>query len=201
MRTYTSAFKEILEIIAKAPQYTIGDFLNELFGSPPHQGHAMGRLVRHGKMLAAFIKGTSTYRVGEVLQALHQAAEEFGQTEEEPLYMLTQPYKEMKSGSAALTSYAAQEVCHRLLEEQKVATNTYAGLHVFEPHKSGEEVKMRLSWDTYGATTLADVQAILEQHQRLTFDYISLLAHPGRHKQTDEFRYRPPNIVCDTSML
>ena len=92
MCTYTSAFEEILEIITKAPQYTIGDFLNELFGSPPHQGHTTGRLVHHGKMLAAFIKGTSIYHVGEVLQALHQAAEEFGQTEEELLYMLTQPY-------------------------------------------------------------------------------------------------------------
>ncbi|KAF9643300.1 hypothetical protein BDM02DRAFT_3191895 [Thelephora ganbajun] len=57
------------------------------------------------------------------------------------------PYHQsLKSGSAALTSCAAQKVSHRLLEEQKAATDPDAGLHVFEPRKPGEEdIKLRPS--------------------------------------------------------
>ncbi|KAF9645275.1 hypothetical protein BDM02DRAFT_3071707, partial [Thelephora ganbajun] len=43
------------------------------------------------------------------------------------------PYQSLKSGYAALTSYAAQKVSHRLLEEQKAATDPDAGLHKHQP--------------------------------------------------------------------
>ena len=202
MRPYSPAFEQIIGIIAETPQYTIGDFLMEFFGSPPRRGHATGRSLSHGKMLGMFIKGSTTFGVGEALRELHRAAGEFRQTEDQDLYVLTPLYHSLKSGYTALTSYAAQQVKHRLLEEQEAATDPHAGLHVFEPRKPGEEeIKLRLSWDTYGATTLADIQTILKQHQPLTFGYISILAHPKRHKEGDEFRYRPPNVVCDIFML
>jgi hypothetical protein len=144
-----------------------------------------------------FIQGKTTFGVGEVLQELHRAAEEYCPRDEGPLWTLANPYQYLKSGSPALTSYAAQKVCHRLQVEQKAATDPHAGLHVFEPRKPGEGgVKLRISWDTYGATTLADVQAVLEKHQPLTFSYVLLLAHPQRHDEEKvEFRYRPPNVV------
>ena len=200
MRPYSNAFVEILETIAKTPQYAIGDFLMEFFDSTPRKGHATGRSVRHGTMLSKFIKGTTTFGVGEVLQQLHGAAEELCRTQDRELFYTPEnpEYHAFKSGCAALTSYAAQTVRRRLVGEQKTATSPDAGLHVFKPRKPGEEdVKLRLSWDSYGATTLADVQAVLEDHQPLTFKYISLLACPERHDgEKDEFRYRPPNIVC-----
>lgn len=142
-----------------------------------------------------------------MLQQLHHATEEFRPTPDAPdqliLWALDHPYHSLKSGYAALTSYAAQQVSCRLLEEQKAATGPHAGLHVFEPCKPGEEeIKLRFSWDTYGAITLADIQAVLEQNQPLTFHYILLLARPERHsKEKDEFRYRPPNIVREMFML
>ena len=130
--------------------------------------------------------GKTTFGVGELLRALDCAAREFRPTlADESLWTLgneTCPYQSLKSGYSALTSYAAQKVKDHLQEEQKAVTNSHAGLHVFEPRKPGEEeIKLRLSWDSYGATTLADVQAVLEHHQPLTFGYILLLTQPGHH--------------------
>ena len=198
--TPSQTFDNILNIIATTPGYTIGDFLMEFFGPPPHPERATGRSLRHGKMLGMFMRGTTTFGVGELLWGLHCAAWEFRPNPvDESLWMLdneTCPYRSLKSGYSALTSYAAQKVKDHLQEEQKAATNPHAGLHVFEPRKPGEEeIKLCLSWDTYGATTLADVQAVLEQHQPLTFGYILLLTQPEHHDDDDEFRYRPPNVV------
>jgi hypothetical protein len=153
-------------------------------------------------MLAAFITGKTVYGVGDVLESLHCASEEFCPISEGQLWTLANPYQFLKSGYPALTSYAAQKVHQHLEDEQKAATDPQAGLHVFEPRKpEQEDIKLRVTWDSYGATTLSDVQAVLEQHQPLTFSYFCLLAHPGRHdKEKDEFRYRPPDIVCEIVM-
>jgi len=201
MRPYSKAFERILKIIAITPDYTIGDFLMEFFGSSaPHAKRATGRSLSHGQMLGKFMRGETTFRVGEVLEAFHCAAQEFrpAPDKESSLWTLStaRSYWLLKSGYSALTSYAVQIVGDRLQEEQKAATDPRAGLHVFEPRKPGEEeIKLRLSWDTYGATTLADVQAILQKHQPVTFGYILLLAHPECHDDEVDFRYRPPNIV------
>lgn len=201
----SQTFDDIIDIIATTPGYTIGDFLMEFFRSPPRSKRATGRSLRHGQMLGKFMRGRTTFGVGELLQGVHCAAREFRPSPvEESLWTLgneADSYKSLKSGYSALTSYAAQTVKGRLQEEQKAATNPSAGLHVFEPRKPGEEeIKLRLSWDTYGATTLADVQAVLEQHQPLTFNYILLLTQP-KHHDDDEFRYRPPSVVCEMVML
>lgn len=205
MNPPSQTFNDILNIIATTSEYTIGDFLMEFFSSPPHPERATGRSLRHGQMLGRFMRGRTMFGVGELLQALHCAAREFRVTRaKESLWMLDDkacPYQSLKSGYSALTSYAAQKVKDRLQEEQKAATNPHAGLHVFEPRKPGEEdIKLRLSWDTYGAMTLADIQSVLEQHQPVTFSYVLLLTQPEHHDDDDEFRYRPPNVVCQIFM-
>ena len=204
MRSYSSPFIKILETIASAHHYTIGDFLIELFGSPSNcDQRATGRSLRHGKMLEMFIDGKGTVGVGEVLHKLHRASEEFCSRDQHLRWTLTHPYQSLKSGYTALTSYAAQKVGHRLLEEQKAATGSDAGLHVFVPRKPGEkDIKLRIGWDTYGTNTLADVQAVLEKHQLLTYSYIFSLAHHEHYNaEKGQYRYRPPNVVCEIKML
>lgn len=204
MRSYSSAFIKILEILVSAHHYTIGDFLIEFFGSPPgYDQRATGRSLRHGKMLGMFMEGKTVVGVGEVLQEFHRAAEEFLLRDQCAQWTLAYPYQSLKPGYAALTSYAAQKVCHRLLEEQKAATNPDAGLHVFRPRKQGEEeIKLRLSWDTYGMNTLADIKAVLQEHQPLTFCYMFYLVHPEHHdEKKSQFRYGPPEVVRKISML
>lgn len=203
MDHYSSAFEKIMNIFATTRQYTIADFLLELFGSPTGHHHnnqrATGRSLTHGKMLAKFMKGGTSTGVGEVLQELYCAAEEFRLGNESPLWTLANPYQSLKSGYAALTSFAAQNVRQRLHDEQHAATDPHAGLHVFEPRKPGQkERKLRVAWDSFGEATLSDIQAVLERHQPLTFSYILHLACPGRHEEEDVFRYRPPNVVCQT---
>jgi hypothetical protein len=141
--------------------YAVGDFLMDLFC-------VTGRSERHGKMLSAFLRGTTVYGVGEVLHQLDAVAGQF-ENSQEPLYALAPPYKSMRSGRATLTSYAAQKVRHQLSVEQQAAVDPNGGLHVFSPHKKTEPINLRLSWDTYGATTFEDVQAVLRRHQPLTF--------------------------------
>jgi len=118
-------------------------------------------------MLGAFLRGNTMHSVGEVLEQLDVVAGQF-ENPREHLYMLTTPYKSLKSGHAAFTSYVAQKICDRLSAEQYAAIDPDSGLHVFAPCKKAESIKLRLSWDTYGATTFEDVQAVLMKHQPLT---------------------------------
>lgn len=156
--------------------------------------------MSHGRMLGHFLRGRGFVGVGSVLQQIDDAAKEFYSRDHGSLWALDNEYKDLKPGLVALTSYAAQKVLQRLRDEQRAATDPHAGLHVFEPRKPGQEdTKLRISWDSYGATTLSDIQAVLQEHQPLTFSYIFQLAHPGHHNEEQAtFRYRPPNVVSKT---
>ena len=180
--------EKILEIIATTNHYAIGDFLADLF-------RTAGRSERHGKMLALFLRGETTFGVGEVLKQLDVVARQFV-NHEEPQYALDPSYESLKSGHAAITAFAAQKVRDQLLVEQTVAVDPNSGLHVFAPHKKTEPIKLRLKWDTYGATTFDDIQAILTKHQPLTFKLIQQLSLPENHDPKQEYRYRPPDYVC-----
>ena len=182
-------FDRILEVIANTEHYAIGDFLVDFF-------RVTGRSERHGKMLAAFLRGTTTYGVGEVLEHLDTVAGRF-ENPGESVYSLTTPYPSLKSGHAALTSYAVQKVRHQLSVEQHKAVGVDNGLHVFGPHKKTDPLNLRISWDTYGATTFKDVEDLLRKHQPLTFDLIQNLVIPERHEPGKVYRYRPPNFVCE----
>ena len=188
-------FDQVLQIIATTNHYAIGDFLADLF-------RVTGRSERHGKMLGFFFRGQSTYGVGEVLKRLDMIAGQFAGDPREHQYTLDTPYESLKSGRAALTSYAAQKVHDRLLAEQDAAVDPNGGLHVFAPHKKtdSEPINLRLSWDTYGATTFNDIQAILMKHQPLTFNLVHRLAIPERHDPSKEYRYRPPKYVREGSL-
>ena len=188
-------FDNILEALAVEDHYTIGQFLFEFFHATPAGSRATGRSERHGKMLGAFIRGQGGYGLGKVLRQLDAVLGRFQHGE--PLYALEPSYDSLESGHAVLTSYAAQKVRDHLKAEQRAAVHPEGGLHIFAPHRQGEPINMRLSWDTYGATTFEDVRAILKQHQPLTFAYIKELAQPERHDPEKEYRYRPPDFVCE----
>jgi len=187
--SHSEPFDQILEVLATVTHYAIGDFFMDFF-------RTAARSERHGKMLGAFLQGTTAYGVGEVLEQLDAVARRF-KNPSEPLYTLTIPYRSLKSGHAALTSYAAQNVRHQLLVEQCAAVDPESGLHVFAPRKKAEPLKLCLSWDTYGATTFDDIQTLLKKHQPLTFNLIECLAIPERHDSEKGYRYRPPSFVCD----
>jgi hypothetical protein len=72
-------------------------------------------------MLGMFVKGKTIIGVGDVLQELHRAAEEFHGENEDPECTLAHPYHLLKSSTSALTSHAGegcqdvgpiQQFCH-----------------------------------------------------------------------------------------
>ena len=54
--SHSEPFDNILEILATAPRYAIGDFLMDLF-------RLTKRTERHGKMLGVFLRGSTAYDV------------------------------------------------------------------------------------------------------------------------------------------
>jgi hypothetical protein len=113
--------------------YTIADFLKERANQSRN-----GKITTSRKDARAFLSGSTFVGVGEVLQELDRVAREFRHTQEPP-HTLTPPYESLKSGSAALTSYAAQKVRDRLLKEQKAATEALKdAMDMFCPHFRGE---------------------------------------------------------------
>ena len=102
-------FDRVFDVLLSTEHYAIGDFLMDLF-------LASGRSGSHGKALSAFLRGTSTFGLGEVLERLDAIVGQFEDPRERS-WTLDTPYKELKSGRAAITAYAAQKVRDRLSAE------------------------------------------------------------------------------------
>ena len=152
----SQTFDNILNIIAKTSEYATGDFLAKFLSSPPHPERVTGRSLRRGKMLEMLVRGNTTLGVGELLQVLHCAAREFRSTPaEESLDARLQGPPTPITEAQLLCSYILRaESQGPLAGGTEGPTNPHAGFHVVEPRKPGvEEIKLHLSWDTYGATT------------------------------------------------
>jgi hypothetical protein len=175
----------------KTLKWSVEDFLQHLFEP---QNHKTNRSQRHGVAVKRFLSGRDRYTVANLLNALWTTSDGAGD-DPSGFYRVDTPYIEIKSVRAAMSSFAAQIVEARLIQEARVVVEESSGMHasvVSEDFDSGVE------WADIGASLIPTVQANLQQHQPLAFHYLCRIAEPKpqrRHGFVAVRVNRPPQLV------
>src|SRR5882762_7522120 len=175
----------------KTLKWTVEDFLRHLFEP---QNHKTNRSQRHGVAVKRFLSGRDRYTVANLLNALWTTSDG-ASNDLSGFYCVDTPYIEIKPVRAALSSFAAQIVEVRLIQEARIAVEESSGMHasiVSEDFDSGVE------WADIGASLIPTVQANLQQHQPLAFHYMRRIAEPKPQRRNGVVAVRvnrPPQLV------
>ena len=89
------------------------------------------------------------------------------------------PYKDIGPVRAALSSFAAQTIAKKLLEEAEKAIQTDSGLHVTLSTK--KQAVKQIEWTDLGASTLQQTQRVIQKCQPLTWNLFTTLAARPSH--------------------
>ncbi|KAJ3506750.1 hypothetical protein NLJ89_g6695 [Agrocybe chaxingu] len=91
------------------------------------------------------------------------------------------PYTKLKPVCPALTSFAAQLVANKLIEEAEKAIDAANGLHL--SLTGAQKRSKKLEWTDIGSLTFETVQNILQEHQPLTWSLVMKIAtRPPRNR-------------------
>jgi hypothetical protein len=151
------------------------------------------RSYRHSVFLGHFLNGKGQYFLADILSAWWASGD--GDEFSETMFSVTTPYTEMKSVRPALSSFAAQIVEARLLQEACAAVHESSGLHASVTSKTQDGL---VEWADLGASLMPTAQAALQMYQPLTFHYMCRIAEPKCRKRKGEIKmrsYRPPDLV------
>ncbi|KAF8174754.1 hypothetical protein BJ912DRAFT_1024608 [Pholiota molesta] len=95
------------------------------------------------------------------------------------MYSTSIPYNSIKPVRPALTSFAAQIVQDKLVDEAEDAIKVSSGLHLsLSDHQTASK---KLEWTDIGSATVERTQQIIQTHQPLTWNlFMKLAARPPR---------------------
>ena len=182
-----------LEVVFKALQdvnWTLGDFLYHLFRQQDEKGNLVRRSQKHASYVHKLLSGrcgTSGKGVRFILNAWFQSGEE--EDAEQLMHFTTSVlYQNIRSARPALTSFAAQLVKKKLVQEAEAAVQPRSGLHAMQ----------QVSWADIHSTTVASVAGVIQKLQRLTWELVTeICARPPRKRGgvVVERQRRPVNGV------
>ena len=88
------------------------------------------------------------------------------------MYSTVISYHKIKPVRAMLTSFAAQAIEKKLNKEAEIAVQPSNGLFVSTRRENGDTT----TWVDVGAVTVSTVAQILQEHQPLTWHFLSKIA-------------------------
>ncbi|KII90822.1 hypothetical protein PLICRDRAFT_123648 [Plicaturopsis crispa FD-325 SS-3] len=140
-----------------------------------------------------FCNGRGGYGAADILRLwLRHPSGRNGRTSE-LMYSTTIPYTDIPQIRPALTSFAAQQVKKKLIEEADEAIKPSSGLHASKG----------AGWSDIGGTTWSRVQGIIQEHQPLTWSLtMAVAAKPPRvrNKVVAVRKNRPADVVSTESI-
>ncbi|KAK6993185.1 hypothetical protein R3P38DRAFT_2567352 [Favolaschia claudopus] len=190
-----------LELVLESIQdqgWTLGCFLYKLFRAKDDEGNEVHRSQTHSQMVSIFLAGRANETVADIVSEwmMHPDGRLPSSSPNSDLsFSTTIPYTEIRPVRAALTSFAVQTVQKKLYAEAEEAVDLKNGLHVSIGKTHPE---MRLSRDDIGETTIARVQSVIANHQKVTQHLFEAIAmrKPRKHNGIPLPREaRPADIV------
>ncbi|OSC96922.1 hypothetical protein PYCCODRAFT_1335561, partial [Trametes coccinea BRFM310] len=155
---------------------------------------------RHGTIVGTFLAGGMRHTVADILSMWLQdqaGRPKRGSAESGQMYSLDRPWEDLRHARVVLTSMAAQLCKKKLLTEQRSVVRGSQGLHGSAPGIRGHR---QIGWGDIGQNTVADVEKILQEHQKLTWEFVLALASPASRKNDAgvvvERKSRPPSLVA-----
>ena len=175
----------------KEVNWSLGDFFYHLFRYQDEDGNAVHRSRQHASYINRFLNGTSGKGIGFVLDAWMRPAEggpETDGTEQSMEFAMSVPFQNIRSARSALTSFAAQLIKKKLIQEAEAAVQSKQ-LHASQ----------QVSWANIGATTMSSIAKLIQMLQPLTWELVTeICARPPRKRGgvVPERRKRPVIGVC-----
>ncbi|KII83514.1 hypothetical protein PLICRDRAFT_119348 [Plicaturopsis crispa FD-325 SS-3] len=158
------------------------------------------RAMSHAAYVRHFLDGSGTHGPASVLEAWFRHPSGRHERDSSLMYSTTTPYTDISSVRPALSSFAAQLIAKKLVQEAEDAVKVASGLHVAISEKTGSK---EATWGDIGATTMSHVQGIIQKHQPLTWYYTMQIAarKPRVREGVIAVRQkRPPEVVSTHSI-
>ncbi|KAJ6473014.1 hypothetical protein C8R45DRAFT_936050 [Mycena sanguinolenta] len=173
-------------------EWTIGDFMHYLCAH--RDTH---RSKRHVMIVRRYLSGKGSHHVGQILECWLTSPDDAGYDLEDQMYDTHIPYCDIAHVRAALTSFAAQVVKTKLINDTRHAANVSGRLHVpteqqLEPDDNGKFTDL-------GTSLRNNMKDVIQLNQRLLFDFAVSLASPEpirRNGVISERRNRPPELTA-----
>lgn len=198
MKTFPTTVEKLDRVfdLLQSMSWTIGELLHHLFVWTDPRKDGPKRSSRHGLIVKKYLSGTTKYGVSEVLDHWFTSPDGKESEESAKMWSTDVPFTDIKPVRSALSSFAAQVVKTRLVDEARVAIRPSSGLHASVNSKT--EVG-KVVWADLGTALIPNVQAILKRHQPLTYHYMLSIATPKLRRRGGEHliprTYRPPDLV------
>jgi hypothetical protein len=137
--------------------WNTNEFLHHFF-APKSRDTLRSRC--HGIIIENFFSGSGKCSVSEVLEAWWTTADGSGYYSSDT-YSVTTPYTCIGPVRSALSSFAAQIIEHRLLEEAQIAVQETSGQHAYI---SSDNDNGSTQWADIGGTLIPTVKNALQTH-------------------------------------
>ncbi|KAI0713539.1 hypothetical protein C8Q76DRAFT_796499 [Earliella scabrosa] len=180
--------------------WTVADFLYNLFRLNDERGRPAARDRRHGTIVGTFLSGGMKHTASEIVSFwLHDTAGKPKRTDSEFSYKFspTVEWQSIRHASVALTAMACQLCETQLIREQRRAVKGSTGLH---GSLRGNRGRHELAWSDIGCETVAKAREIFEKHQPLTLHILTKLATPRERRDENGLvmvrKARPPALVA-----
>ncbi len=191
--TPSERIESVLDAIEEM-DWSIPDFLYNLFlFGKDSTGQKVHRSRRHAAGVSRFLQGRSSHTPGQILHLWY--AHPDGNMANDPhatslMYSTVISYHDIKPVRAMLTSFAAQVIEKKLNKEAETAVQPSNGLFVSTRRENGDTT----TWVDVGAVTVSTVARILQEHQPLTWRFLSKIAcrDPRKRAGTVAVRQRRP---------
>jgi hypothetical protein len=187
----------------KELEWTLSEFMHHAFA---HKD--VHRSKRHGVIVERYLSGQNKFTVGGILHDWLTSPDGAGRDDDPSMYSLTIPYTEQFHVRTTLTSFAAQLVEKRVVQNVRSAVLKSSGLHAPTERKKkpGAVSKQPDSDDTAPGIKLADLgsslmqnmKRVFRENQGLLYDLMLAVASPDL---TSPRKNRPPELVCNFDVL
>jgi hypothetical protein len=180
----------ILDLL-KRYKWSIGDLLYYLFVMKDlTTGRDLPVSRTHTQMVSKFLGGETRVPISAILDAWHTSA--YGRPpldndERKMMFSTDMDYHNIRHARPVITSFAAQKVRNKMVDEARKAVKANSGLHTFTT--AGNDT----SRYELGASAFPEAMDIFQTQMPLAWDLMMAMATPNDEASTRE--RRPPHLV------
>lgn len=179
---------------------SLGEFLYEVFRVKDVAKTPSSRDQRHESFVAKFLKGQSTYSLGDIVRLImqHRSAQASrGSNAWNDRFSFTKPSCDITMAEPYMTTFALELVGKRLLSEMRNVARGSSGLH---GSSRGGKGRAKLHWSDISPMTVETVAKVFREKAPLTSYIMLQLASPRPTAnqygdRATRSTQRPPELV------